>query len=89
MPSLDWIGKKAVLNHHREVPYHLLKCGKQLSVGDRSPAGGNVLTNAILKALPAHDGPRIVYGEGCRLGKARLKREGILFKQIPYGVKVA
>ncbi len=24
MPTLDWIGKKAVLNHHREVPYHLL-----------------------------------------------------------------
>ena len=21
MPTLDWIGKKAVLNHHREVPY--------------------------------------------------------------------
>ncbi len=26
MPTLDWIGKKAVLNHHREVPFHLLKC---------------------------------------------------------------
>lgn len=22
MPTLDWIGKKAVLNHHRQVPYH-------------------------------------------------------------------
>jgi len=21
MPTLDWIGKKAVLTHHREVPY--------------------------------------------------------------------
>jgi hypothetical protein len=25
MPTLDWIGKDAVLNHHREVPYHLLQ----------------------------------------------------------------
>jgi hypothetical protein len=23
MPTLDWIGKKAVVNHHREVPYRL------------------------------------------------------------------
>ncbi len=23
MPSLDWIGKKAVENHHKEVPYRL------------------------------------------------------------------
>jgi hypothetical protein len=39
MPTLDWIGKKAVVNHHREVPYHLLKCDKTLSVGD--PGSGN------------------------------------------------
>lgn len=25
MPTLEWIGKKAVVNHHREVPYHLLR----------------------------------------------------------------
>ena len=25
MPKLDWIGKKAVVNHHREVPFHLLR----------------------------------------------------------------
>jgi len=34
MPTLDWIGKKAVLNHHREVPYHLLMCDSKHSVGD-------------------------------------------------------
>jgi len=21
MPTLDWIGKKAVINHHKEVPF--------------------------------------------------------------------
>ena len=25
MPTLDWIGKKAVLNHHNEAPFHLLR----------------------------------------------------------------
>ena len=25
MPSLDWIGKKAVVNHHKQVPFHLLR----------------------------------------------------------------
>ena len=34
MPTLDWIGKKAVVNHHREVPYHLLKEVPELSCGD-------------------------------------------------------
>lgn len=41
MPTLDWIGKKAVPNHHREVPYRLLKCDKTPSVGD--PDAGNLL----------------------------------------------
>ena len=34
MPTLNWIGKKAVENHHREVPFHLLKDTPELSVGD-------------------------------------------------------
>jgi adenine-specific DNA-methyltransferase len=31
MPTLDWIGKKAVLNHHKQVPYRLLQCYGKLS----------------------------------------------------------
>ncbi len=34
MPTLDWIGKKAVLNHHRKVPYRWLHCDAKLSAGD-------------------------------------------------------
>jgi hypothetical protein len=26
MPTLNWIGKDAVVNHHKEVPFRLLKC---------------------------------------------------------------
>jgi hypothetical protein len=35
MPKLDWIGKKAVVNHHREVPFHLLQSNGELSVGTK------------------------------------------------------
>jgi adenine-specific DNA-methyltransferase len=56
-------------------------------LGDRRPESGNVLTLAVLQALKAiapHAGPRVVYGEACRLGPARLAAEGIGFRQIPY-----
>src|SRR5713101_7241297 len=53
MPTLDWIGKKAVLNHHREVTYRLLKCDRELSAGDQH--SGNLLVEGdnllALKAL--------------------------------------
>jgi site-specific DNA-methyltransferase (adenine-specific)/adenine-specific DNA-methyltransferase len=53
MPTLDWIGKKAVINHHRQVPYHLLRCDNSLSCGD--PDSGNLLVEGdnllALKAL--------------------------------------
>ena len=35
MPTLDWIGKKAVVNHHREVTYRLLKCDRELPAPSR------------------------------------------------------
>ena len=47
MPTLNWIGREAVVNHHR-----------------------------------------VIYGEGCRLGAARLKRENITFKQVPYEIRL-
>ena len=34
MPTLDWIGKKAVLNHDKAVPFHLLEDVAELSCGD-------------------------------------------------------
>lgn len=36
MPSLNWIGKEAVTNHDKEVPFRLLKKIKTASVGDDS-----------------------------------------------------
>ena len=31
---------------------------------------------------------RVIHGEGCRLGAARLKRENITFKQVPYQIEL-
>ena len=52
-------------------------------------AGGNVLTSDVLAALHRncwHAGPKVIYGEACRLGAARLAAEGITFKQPPHAV---
>ena len=52
MPALHWRGKDAVLNHHLEVPYRLLKCDSALSAGP--PGTGNlILEGDNLQALKA------------------------------------
>jgi adenine-specific DNA-methyltransferase len=56
-------------------------------LGDKRADGGNVLTARVLAELPSHDGQKVIYGEACRLGSARLKDLGIIFKQTPYDVK--
>jgi adenine-specific DNA-methyltransferase len=66
------------------VAYYLLYNG---ILGDRRPAGGNVLTSAVLADLMdehPHTGQKVIFGEASRLGIARLARENIEFKQIPY-----
>ncbi|ARO52738.1 site-specific DNA-methyltransferase [Methylorubrum zatmanii] len=52
MPVLDWIGKKAVVNHHREVSYRLLHCDKSRSIGDKD-AGNLLVQGDNLEALKA------------------------------------
>jgi adenine-specific DNA-methyltransferase len=59
-------------------------------LGDKRPQAGNVLTHAVLEGLPAHPkerGPRVIYGEACRLSAATLSREGVMFRQIPYSLR--
>jgi site-specific DNA-methyltransferase (adenine-specific)/adenine-specific DNA-methyltransferase len=79
-------GRTPLIGVCKGTAYYLLFNGV---LGDRRPNGGNVLTSKVLAKLPAHDGPKVVYGEGCRLAAARLKRENIVFKQVPYEVKTA
>ncbi len=54
---------------------------------DKSVNGGNVLTYDVLEGLPAHDGQKVIYGNGSRISKARLNDLGIVFKQIPYEIR--
>ena len=53
MPTLNWIGKEAVVNHHRQVPFHLLKDVPDLACGE--PGDGNLIVQGdnlvALKAL--------------------------------------
>ena len=56
---------------------------------DKHPQNGNVLTSAVLADLPPHDGPKVIYGTGCRLSEARLQSLGITFRHIPYEIRVS
>jgi len=53
MPTLNWIGKEAVVNHHLQVLFHLLKDVPELGCGE--PGSGNLIVQGdnlvALKAL--------------------------------------
>ncbi len=53
MPTLNWIGKNAVVKHHKDVPYRLLEVVADLSCGDEQ--SGNLIVHGdnlhALKAL--------------------------------------
>ncbi len=89
--------RSPLLGIHDGRAYALLYNG---ILGDKRPAGGNVLTRDTLallrqtiaskqrKFVEAHpDYPLTIYGEQSRLSAATLQRERILFKQTPYDVK--
>lgn len=79
---------KPLLGVDGGTAYYLLYNG---ILGDRRPASGNVLTQAVLDAIKQvypHSGQKIVYGEAARVGASRLAAEGITFKQIPYDVQM-
>lgn len=56
--------------------------------GDGAAPSG-VLDRAALGALPAHDGPRVVWGTACRLGADLLEAHGVTFRQVPYDLRTA
>lgn len=73
-----------LLGIHDGTAYYLLYNG---ILGDKRPNGGNVLTAKILATLPPFDGPKVIFGESCRMSVARLENERITFRQIPYEIK--
>lgn len=72
MPVLDWIGKQAVVKHHRDVAYRLLEPVPELSVrAERShPEGGEVKASGT----DSYGGNLIVQGDNLLALKALLPR---------------
>lgn len=59
MPTLNWIGKDAVVKHHKDVPFRLLEPVPELSCGD--VASGNLIVqgdnlHALKALLPRYAG---------------------------------
>ncbi|MBK9427615.1 MAG: site-specific DNA-methyltransferase [Gammaproteobacteria bacterium] len=59
MPTLNWIGKDAVVRHHQEVPFRLLEPVAELSYG--APDSGNLIVqgdnlHALKALLPRYAG---------------------------------
>ncbi len=52
MPTLNWIGKEAVVKHHKEVPFRLLEPVPELSCGD-ADSGNLIVQGDNLHALKA------------------------------------
>lgn len=63
MPSLDWIGKASILNHHNEIPYRLVECNEvvgDLNAGNLIVKGDNL--HALKALLPYYKGKvKLIY----------------------------
>lgn len=70
MPTLDWIGKDKVINHHKDVPYKVLE--RKYSFDERGMHKGDIHSNNMiihgdnfeaLKSLLYHEfsGDRQIY----------------------------
>ncbi len=60
MPTLHWIGKEKVMNHHRDVPFRVLEHGYGFTQG-KEP-----------QQEPTHSGNKIIHGDNLEALKALL-----------------
>jgi adenine-specific DNA-methyltransferase len=63
LPTLNWIGKEAVVRHHQDVPFRLLEAVPELSCGENGKSGdsGNLIVqgdnlHALKALLPRYAG---------------------------------
>jgi adenine-specific DNA-methyltransferase len=82
--------KSSFLGVHNGTAYALLYNG---ILHDRRINGGNVLTTVMLDIIINDAGNAeydslVIYGECSRIGETRLKNNKIVFKQIPYDIKI-
>ena len=76
MPTLNWIGKDAVVKHHKNVPFRLLEPVPELSC--RPADAGNLIVQG-----DNVNSPEIRQWLGEVVGK-----EGITFKHPPYALEL-
>ena len=76
------LDKKSISGHligeYNETEYHLLFQEK----------GKNVLTKEFLKKLNKNTKQKVIYADKCLIDAQTMQKNKILFKQIPYEVKV-
>ncbi|MDP1587566.1 MAG: site-specific DNA-methyltransferase [Prosthecobacter sp.] len=90
LPKERVSAKTPLLGIHHGRAVYLLYNG---ILKDRSIDGGNALCRETLAVIQEHNAAHsgieqtVVYGTSERLSKARQKREGIVFKQIPYSIR--
>ncbi len=53
MPTLNWIGKEAVVRHHKEVPFRLLEPDEKVGAGGTANGGDLIVQGDNLDALKA------------------------------------
>lgn len=61
MPTLNWIGKDAVIKHHKDVPFRLLEADEKLSHSSKDGDDGNLIVqgdnlHALKALLPKYAG---------------------------------
>ncbi len=92
LPKERISAKSPLLGIHNGRAVYLLYNG---ILGDKKVKGGNVLCRETLAIIQKHNAEQegieqtVVYGTSQRLALARLKREGIVFKQIPYNIRIS
>ena len=62
MPTLHWIGKEKVVNHHQEVPYLTIVVGQKTDLMPNSKRPARTASRAIQPPVPLR-----IYRDTCKL----------------------
>ncbi len=93
MPTLHWVGKDKVVNHHHDMPFRVLNKVSTFSPPEGLPTNPDRATRLDMGFLAAlrfggntgasKPGTVIICADRCLLSKAFMTQHGILFKKIP------
>jgi hypothetical protein len=90
MPSLHWIGKDKVINHHMDVPFKVLEHSYGFDNGKQTAYYFNyeqdevtTLNHAFLATMKTKSEQYVIYADNCLLTKDFMTKRNIIFKKIP------